>query len=339
MSRPWVRNRRRAWSARCLASAGWPAARAAVAAANSSSACLNAIPPCGGTWRSAASVSRAASPARPGGQQGGAAVDGQVGVGLAERVVAVPRLVEIGERPGQVAAAEGDQAAVVPGLGVFEFLAAGRVQFLGSREVGAGPPGEAEPEIDVGPVGQRPCFPHRVPGPAQVGQGPGQVLVCLGEPAHLGQDVGAPHEHAAGHAPARGHHRPVEHGQSLAAAAHPGEREPEGGLHVDLTLRRGRRAGQPHALPELGNGSREIPVIAQDDPDRVVSERGIVGTWPIGQKGSRGGQRVARPGHGERQKPRRIQLRVFRTRISRPHADDAKQFPTLFKYEMRQHVS
>ena len=47
---------------------------------------------------------------------------------------------------------------------------------------------------------------------------------------------------------------------------------PEGGLHVGLTPGPTGRAGQPHSLPQLGDRSREIPVVAQDDPDRLVSQ-------------------------------------------------------------------
>ena len=124
----------------------------------------------------------------------------------------------------------------MPGLGVLEFLPAGGEQLLGTGEVRGGTPGEAEPEKDIGPKGQRPRLPYRVARPAEVGQGATQVLVCLVEAAQVLEDEGAPHEHASGQVAARGLHRPVQHGQTLLAAARPRERHPQGGLHVDLTL-------------------------------------------------------------------------------------------------------
>ena len=83
---------------------------------------------------------------------------------------------------------------------------------------------------------QRPCLPHRVARPAEVGQSAAQVLVCLVEAAQIPEDGGAPHEHASSRAAARGRHRLVQHGQPLLAAAHPRECHAEGGLHVDLAL-------------------------------------------------------------------------------------------------------
>ena len=132
-----------------LASAGWPAARAAVAAAKSSSAFLYAIPPSGGSpaERGVRLLRRFCG--QPGGQQRRAAVDGKVGVGLAERVVAVPCLVEIGERLGKVAADQRHQPAVMPGLGVLEFLPAGGEHLLGPGVVRGRTPGQAEPEEDL----------------------------------------------------------------------------------------------------------------------------------------------------------------------------------------------
>ena len=71
---------------------------------------------------------------------------------------------------------------------------------------------------------------------------------------------------------ARGLHRPVQEGQSLLAAAGPGERRPEGGLHVGLTLGPARRTGQPLPLPQLGDRAWEVPVVTEDDPDRVMGQ-------------------------------------------------------------------
>ena len=135
---------------------------------------------------------------QPGSQQSRAAVDGELGVGLAERFAASACLVEVGKRFGQVAAGQGGQPAVAAGLGVFEFLSAGREQFLGPGEIRARPPGEAEPEKDLGPPGQRPGLPYRVAGPAEIGQGAAQVLVRLVKPAQVFEDGGAPHEHPPG---------------------------------------------------------------------------------------------------------------------------------------------
>ena len=64
----------------------------------------------------------------------------------------------------------------------------------------------------------------------------------------------------------RGLHRLVQDGQALPAAARPREREPEGGLHVDLALGLARRTGQPHPRPQLRDGSGKVPAVAQDDP-------------------------------------------------------------------------
>ena len=97
-------------------SAGSPAARAAVAAAKSSSAFLYAFPPRGGIRLSAVSRLPRRFFGEPGGQQRRAAVDGEVGVGLAERVVPIPGLVEVGKRLGQVAAGQRHQPAVVAGM-------------------------------------------------------------------------------------------------------------------------------------------------------------------------------------------------------------------------------
>ena len=229
-----------------------------MAAAKSSSAFLYAIPPSGGSRLSALSVSCGCFCGQPGGQQRRAAVDGEVGVGLAERVVAIPCLVEVGERLGKVAADKRHASAVVPGLGVLEFLPAGGEQFLGPGVVRGRAPGQAEPDEDLGSMGQRPGLPYRVACPAEVGQGAAQVLMCLVETAQLPEDGGTPHEHAAGQVSARGGHRPVQQGQPLLAAAGPREGQPQGRLHVDLTLGPAGRAGQPQALPQLGDRFREV---------------------------------------------------------------------------------
>jgi len=46
-------------------------------------------------------------------------------------------------------------------------------------------------------------------------------------------------------------------------------------LHVGLALGLAGRAGQAYPLSQLGNRGPEISAIAQDDPDRVVSQRGV----------------------------------------------------------------
>ena len=91
---------------------------------------------------------------QPSGQQRRAAVDGEFGDDLAERVVAVPGFIEVGERLGKVAAAQSRQPAIVPSIGVLEFLPVGCEQFFGTGEVCACPPGEAEPEKNKGSQAQ-----------------------------------------------------------------------------------------------------------------------------------------------------------------------------------------
>ena len=107
---------------------------------------------------------------------------------------------------------------------------------LGPGEVRGRAPGQAEPEEDLGSMCQRPGLPYRVACPAEVGQSAAQVLMCLVETAKVPEDGGTPHEHAAGQVSARGGHRPVQYGQTLLAAARPREGQPQGRLHVDLTL-------------------------------------------------------------------------------------------------------
>ena len=72
-------------------------------------------------------------------------------------------------------------------------------------------------------------------------------------------------------------------------------------------------------------------MIAQDYPDRVASQRGVVGTGLGGQQGTRGEQGVIRPGQGERQELRRVRRLASCIRISRFHSDNARQFPTSDK--------
>src|SRR5207237_530041 len=129
-----------------------------------------------------------------GGQQRRAAVDGQLGKGLAEFVVAIPCLVKVGQRLRKVTTAQRGQSAIMPGLRVFEFLFARREEFLGPGEVRGGPPGETEPEKDLGSMGQRPCLPHLVVRPAEVRKSSAQVLMGLVESAQVAQHVTAPHE-------------------------------------------------------------------------------------------------------------------------------------------------
>ena len=150
----------------------------------------------------------------------------------------------------------------------------------------------------------------------------------LAETAQFPEDGGTPHEHAAGQVAARGGHRPVQHGQTLLAAAGPREGRSQGRLHVDLTLGPAGRAGQPQALLQLGDRFREVAAIAQDDTDRVVRQRGVVRAGPTGQHGTRGEQRIVGPGHSERQQLGRIGRHVLCIRISRFHSDNARQFPT-----------
>ena len=151
----------------------------------------------------------------------------------------------------------------------------------------------------------------------------------LVEAAQVLEDDGAPHEHASSQATVRGLHRPVQHSQPLPAAARPCEGEPEGSLHVGLTLGLAGRAGQPHPRPQLGDGSGEVPAVAQDDADRLVSQRGVVGAGLTGQHGPRGEQGVPRPGQGQRQEAGRVGLRV-----SPPsHVNDAKQFSVRINCE------
>ena len=211
-------------------------------------------------------------PRQPSGQQCQTTVNGQVEDGLAERVVAVACLVKVTKRLGKVAAAQRRQPEAVPGLGVFEFLAVGCEQRLGTGEVCACTPGETESEKDIGSMDQRSCLPYRVSRPAKIGQRAAQVLVCLAEAAHVQENVGSPHEHASGQTAVRGLHRSIQHGQPLPAAARPRERGPQGRLHVDLTVGLARCAGQPHPLPQLGDRAWEVSVVAQDDPDRLVSQ-------------------------------------------------------------------
>ena len=122
---------------------------------------------------------------QPGGQQRRTAVDGELGKGLAERIIAVRRFVEVGERLGKVAAAQCHQPAVMPGLGVLEFLPAGGEQLLGTGEVRGGTPRETEPKKNMGPKHQRPRLPYLVARPAQVGQGTTQVVVGVAEAAQV----------------------------------------------------------------------------------------------------------------------------------------------------------
>ena len=216
----------------------------------------------------------------------------------------------------------------MPGHGVLAFLPGDGEQLLGPGNVRRGPPRETEGEEDMGPEHQRPCLPYLVARPAQQGQGTTQVVVGLAEAAHVIKDRGAPHERTSGQAAVRGRDGPVQDGQPLPAAARPGERCPEGGLHVGLALGLARRAGQPHPPSQLGNRRPEIAAIAQDDPDRVVSQRGVVGAGLAGQQGTRGQQGIVGPGHSERQELGRVGRAVSCIRISRFHSDNARQVPT-----------
>jgi hypothetical protein len=69
-------------------------------------------------------------------------------------------------------------------------------------------------------------------------------------------------------------------------------------------------------------------MIAQDYPDRVMSQRGVIGTGLGVQQGTRGEQGVVRPGQSERQQLRRVRRLASCIRISRFHSDNARQFPT-----------
>ena len=60
-------------------------------------------------------------------------------------------------------------------------------------------------------------------------------------------------------------------------------------------------------------------MIAQDDTDRVVRQRGVVRARLAGQYGTRGDQRILWPGHGQRQQPVRIGPHALCIRISRFH--------------------
>ena len=173
---------------------------------------------------------------QPGGQQCQAAVDEELGNVLAEIVIAAACIVEVGERLGEIAADERHTCAVVPGLGEFELLPAAGEHLLGPGEFRGCAPGQAEPEEDLGSMCQRSGLPYRVGCPAEVGQSAAQVLVCLVETAKIFKDGGTPHEHPAGQVSARGGHCPVQYGQSLLAAPRPREGQPQGRLHVDLTL-------------------------------------------------------------------------------------------------------
>jgi len=72
-------------------------------------------------------------------------------------------------------------------------------------------------------------------------------------------------------------------------------------------------------------------MIAQDYPDRVMSQRGVVGTGLGSQQGTRGEQGVVRPGQSQRQELCRIRWLASCIRISRFHSDNARQFPTSHK--------
>src|SRR5208283_1633446 len=120
-------------------------------------------------------------------------------------------------------AAQRGLSAVMPGFGVLKFLPAGCEHLLGTGEVRGCPPGEAEPEQDLGSMGQRPCLPYCVARSAEVGQSAAQVLKCLVESSHVPEDGGTSHEHATCHAAARGLHCPIQHGQAVLAAARPRE--------------------------------------------------------------------------------------------------------------------
>ena len=153
-SRSCVRNSRRARRAFSLASPGRPAARAAVAAAKSTSAFLYAIPPFGGIWLERGHGLLRCFFGQPGGQQGRAAIDDEIEVGLAERVVTIPCFVETGERLGKISADKRHTSAVVPSLGVLEFLPAGGVHLLGPGVVRSRATRQAELEEDRGSMCQ-----------------------------------------------------------------------------------------------------------------------------------------------------------------------------------------
>ena len=124
-----------------------------------------------------------------------------------------------------------------------------------------------------------------------------------------------------------------------AATARSRTARPSGCGPSTRALSRGWPARQPRAracpmrelalsLPQLGNRCLEISPIAQDDSDRVVSQRGVVGTGLASEQGTRGQQGIVRPGHSERQQLGRIGRPVACIRISRFHSDNARQVPT-----------
>src|SRR5258708_951383 len=124
----------------------------------------------------------------------------------------------------------------MPGLGIFEFLSAGRVQLLGTSEICACTPYQAKPEKNEGSMRQRPRLPHRLVRPAEIMQGATEILMGLAETAHVPQYVSTPHEHAAGHTAVRAVYRPVQDGQTLLAPTRPCKRHPQACLHIDFTF-------------------------------------------------------------------------------------------------------
>ena len=131
-----------------------------------------ARPSCRGSRRRGASgPARRRSPGplrrRAGRQQGPAAVDGEVGIGLRPARRSVSPL-----RRSRPAPAEGRRRSAppvrgLPGPGVLKVLPAGREQLFGAGVVGRRAPGEAEGQRGFGPPVQRPRLPDRVAGPTR----------------------------------------------------------------------------------------------------------------------------------------------------------------------------
>ena len=100
----------------------------------------------------------------------------------------------------------------------------------------------------------------------------------LAEAAYVVEEGGTPDEHPAGQIAVRGRYGSVQQSQTFLAAARPRERQPQGRLHVHFPLGPTGRPGQPYRLLQLGDRSWEVSAIAQDDPDSVVSQRGVIRT-------------------------------------------------------------
>lgn len=72
-------------------------------------------------------------------------------------------------------------------------------------------------------------------------------------------------------------------------------------------------------------------MIAEHNPDRMMSDRSVVRTGFTSQHRTRGEQGIVRPGHGERQENFCARRHVPCIRISRHHSDNARQSPTPIK--------